>query len=195
MKYETFLQRANASFRSLGVQPSQEIISHANGLMAALNTAITMNSPVLRELPPGIPIDRDTEIDQPTATDALARIAASRREQHAAFNFSQLLNEQELMTFDELLGLVGENLGNRAGLRDAVLQRPYMSEISASSPLFALIKCIREQRGDYTEVMLQELDDNQRELEPTAYTNDVVRLVDNFESLLQECLTSGAICS
>ena len=187
-QYGEFLGELRSCVREADVDlQNQQVLGYIEGCMRSVRIALTCNSPVLKDLPEGIPLTEDLMMDRATAQDALSRIDADLRAERAGCNMPRILNESERMTFDELLNAFGMFASDKDALYEYVFRRDYMRNISASSPLYSLIHCILQRRVNYHEVMEQELADHQLELLEPEHPQDVDAVFGIFKRLLGEC--------
>lgn len=192
-QYGEFLRELRSCVSDAKVDlQNQKVLGYIEGCMRAVRIALTCNSPVLRDLPEGIPLTEDLMIDRSTAHDAISRIDADLRAERAGCNMPRILNERERLTYDELLNAFGMFPNDKDALYEYVLRRDYMRNISASSPLYSLIHCILQKRGNYHEIMERELADHQLELIEPEYPEDADAVFGIFKELLGACATSSA---
>lgn len=191
-QYGEFLRelRSNVSDAKVDLQ-DQQVLGYIEGCMRAVRIALTCHSPALRDLPEGIPLTEDLMIDRTIATDALSRIDDDLRAERAGCNMPRILDEREQLTYDELLNAFGMFPNDRDALYEYVHRRDYMRNISASSPLYPLIHCILQKRGNFHEVLEQELADHQLALTEPEHPEGADAVIGIFKELLGECATSS----
>lgn len=161
--------------------------------MHLVRVSITANTPELNEQEPGVELSEDLEITEAIAKDALREIEADAREARAGYSFMQLLNQNEVLSYIELLdafSMFKDDPDMVQKLQNFVSSSDYLRKISVSSPLYILVQCVLRGSTNYTEIMEQEIQDNQERVIAIPQTDDIRRIMTKFTELLRSCLPS-----